>query len=80
VPKFFWILVVSVVAFILVVRMFRSRRITVYEYQRGLRYQKGRFTKTLGPGQYWTSIFSAIVPLDIRPEFMTIQGARRPEL
>ncbi len=72
--ELFWILMVSLVGLGLAVRTFRPRRVTVYEYQRALRYQKGRFTKTLGPGQYWTSIFSSIVPVDTRPEFMTIQG------
>ena len=35
----------------------------------------GRYAATLNAGQYWIlSAFSSIVPVDIRPQFVTIQG------
>jgi len=51
------------------------KRVTVYEYQRGLKYTNGRCVATLGPGQYWiVKAFSSVVPVDVRPEFITILG------
>jgi regulator of protease activity HflC (stomatin/prohibitin superfamily) len=56
-------------------KVIRVKRVTVYEYQKGLKYTKGRYAATLGPGQYWIlSIFSSVIPVDIRPQFVTIQG------
>lgn len=47
----------------------------VYEYQKGLLYKRGRYVATLAPGSYWIlSTFSMVFPVDIRPEFITIQG------
>src|SRR5260370_40659406 len=37
-------------------RILSIKRVVVYEYQRALKYTKGRYQETLGPGQYW--IFS----------------------
>jgi regulator of protease activity HflC (stomatin/prohibitin superfamily) len=38
-------------------------------------YTKGRYAATLNAGQYWMlSSFSSIVPVDIRPQFVTVQG------
>lgn len=57
------------------VRLVRIKRVTVYEYQKGLKYTKGRYVATLNPGQYWIpSAFSHVVPVDVRPQFVTIQG------
>jgi regulator of protease activity HflC (stomatin/prohibitin superfamily) len=35
--------------------LFPYRRITVFEFERGLKYQKGKFIEILEPGQYWCS-------------------------
>jgi regulator of protease activity HflC (stomatin/prohibitin superfamily) len=70
-----WIPVVAVVLFFIAIKAFPLKRVIVYQYQQALRYRKGRYIGTLGPGQYW--IFpksSSIVPVDTRPEFITIQG------
>jgi len=51
------------------------KRITVLEYQRGLRYSRGRYSGTLGPGQYWVlTTFTSVALVDIRPQFITIVG------
>jgi regulator of protease activity HflC (stomatin/prohibitin superfamily) len=53
----------------------RLVRVTIYEFQRGLKYRKGRFLSVLGPGQYWVlEPRSAVTPLDIRPNFVTVAG------
>jgi regulator of protease activity HflC (stomatin/prohibitin superfamily) len=70
-----WVLLLLVVILFLIVRVLPIRRVTVYEYQRGLRYTKGRYSGTLNPGQYWiVSSISSVSTVDIRPEFITIQG------
>jgi regulator of protease activity HflC (stomatin/prohibitin superfamily) len=71
----FWIIVPAVILLLIAFRMLRVKHVIVYEYQRGLKYSKGRYAGTLNPGQYWIiSSFSSIVPVDVRPEFITIQG------
>jgi regulator of protease activity HflC (stomatin/prohibitin superfamily) len=70
-----WLFVLVVVVLVVAVKVLPIRRVTIYEYQRGLKYTNGRYTGTLDPGQYWIiSTFSSIAPVDVRPEFITIQG------
>jgi regulator of protease activity HflC (stomatin/prohibitin superfamily) len=53
----------------------RLRHVVVFEYQKALLYKKGRYVRTLDAGSYWIrSSSSMIVAVDIRPEFITIQG------
>ncbi len=70
-----WIFTLVVVILVVALKTLPVKHVTVYEYQKALKYTKGRYVATLDPGQYWTvSRFSTIVPVDIRPEFITIQG------
>ena len=49
--------------------------ITIYEYQRGLRYDRGRFSSVLGPGRYWIVRSSTRVDVvDVRPTVVTVPG------
>ena len=51
------------------------RRVTIFEFQRGLQYVNGRFRKILGPGRYWLyrpSVFVQVI--DIRPQVVLIPG------
>jgi regulator of protease activity HflC (stomatin/prohibitin superfamily) len=51
------------------------RRTTVLEYERGLRYVRGRYHALLGPGQYWTiPLFVTLRKVDVRPRFVTVPG------
>ncbi|HTZ98973.1 MAG TPA: slipin family protein [Candidatus Aquilonibacter sp.] len=74
-----WV-VISVLAAVLLLifaafKFFSMKRVTVYEYQKGLKYTRGRYNETLGPGLYWIlPIFTVVVPIDTRPEFITILG------
>jgi regulator of protease activity HflC (stomatin/prohibitin superfamily) len=73
--EWLWEFVLAVVILVVALRILRVKHVTVYEYQKALKYTKGRYKTTLDPGQYWiSSFFSTIVPVDIRPEFITIQG------
>lgn len=51
------------------------RRITVLEYEKGLKYTKGKFKSVVEPGQYWyMPFFTIIQKLDVRPRFVSITG------
>lgn len=70
----FLTVVAAVVAATLLLR-FVVRRVTILEYERGLKYSRGRFDRVLGPGQYWHTPVSTIIhKLDIRPRFVSITG------
>src|SRR5713226_3863089 len=70
-----WAVVLVAVLLLVAIKVAPIRRVTIYEYQKGLKYTKGRYVSTLNAGQYWVfSTFSSIVPVDIRPQFVTIQG------
>lgn len=66
--------VVAVFAAIILVKVF-FRRITILEYEKGLKYSKGKFRAVVGPGQYWyMPFFTIIQKLDVRPRFVSITG------
>ncbi len=70
-----WSLVLIAVLALVFLGVVLIKRVVIFEYQKGLKYSKGRYVGTLDPGQYWIfSTFSSIVPVDVRPEFITIQG------
>lgn len=49
--------------------------VTVYEHQRGLRYDRGRLVGVVGPGQYWLlRKRSQLTVLDVRPRLVTVPG------
>ncbi len=65
---------VMVVTAVIVVK-YGVRRATVYEFERGLRYVKGRFNSVVSPGQYWyLPWFTAIRKVDVRPRFVSVAG------
>jgi len=65
-----------VVAAVIVFALLRSklRRVTIYEFQRGMKYRRGRFEKVLGPGQYWVFTATTITTVDMRPTFVSLVG------
>src|SRR5215475_6271337 len=68
---------IALFVFYIAMRIARVRlvRVTVYEFQRALRYRKGRFLGVLGPGQYWIlEPGTTITPVDVRPNFVTLMG------
>ncbi len=70
-----WIFVLIAVILVIVIKLFPVKRVIVYEYQQALQYKKGRYARTLGPGQYWIfSTSTSIVSVDVRPESITIPG------
>ena len=60
--------------FIAVVRA-ALRPVVVYEFERGLRYARGKFTGILAPGVYWPmQPLSEVRKVDIRPVFAVVPG------
>jgi regulator of protease activity HflC (stomatin/prohibitin superfamily) len=50
-------------------------RVTVFEFQRGLRYDRGRFQGVVPPGQYrLLKHRSSITRIDVRPRVVTVPG------
>jgi regulator of protease activity HflC (stomatin/prohibitin superfamily) len=74
---FWYILAALIVLLFIAARIAKVRlvRVTVYEFQRALRYRKGRFLSVLGPGQYWIlEPRTTVTPVDVRPNFITLMG------
>ena len=70
-----WIVFLCVVLLLVAIKVVPLKRVTVFEYQKGLRYSSGRYAETLTAGTYWFfPFFSSIVMIDIRPQFVSIQG------
>jgi hypothetical protein len=44
-----WIVVLAAVLLLIVAKVLPVKRVTVYEYQKGLKYTKGRYAATLSP-------------------------------
>ena len=70
-----YLLPIVVVVALAIFLKFGVRRITVLEYEKGLKYVKGRFKAAVDPGQYWyIPFFTIIQKLDVRPRFVSITG------
>lgn len=75
----FWPILATIVVLLFYIAMriakVRLVRVTVYEFQRALRYRKGRFLSILGPGQHWIlEPRTTVTPVDVRPNFVTLMG------
>jgi regulator of protease activity HflC (stomatin/prohibitin superfamily) len=52
-----------------------ARRLTVLEYEQALRYSRGRFSRTLGPGTYWyMPLFTSFRRVDTRLTYVAVAG------
>jgi regulator of protease activity HflC (stomatin/prohibitin superfamily) len=50
-------------------------RVTVFEYERGLRFRRGRFAGVVEPGVHWNGPFSTRVQkVDVRPVRVAVPG------
>jgi regulator of protease activity HflC (stomatin/prohibitin superfamily) len=69
---------VAAVVVLLVVGLYLSttlHRVTVFEFERALKYSDGRFVGTLGPGRHWAYRPRVLIrKVDVRPRFVTIGG------
>jgi regulator of protease activity HflC (stomatin/prohibitin superfamily) len=71
-----WFFTALLVALVLLLALRRSvKRITVFEYERGLLYTRGRLRQVLEPGAYWSfTPRSTIVKLDLRPRPVSVNS------
>ena len=70
-------IVLAALAILLIVALVRAifRPVVVYEFERGLRYARGKFTGVLHPGLYWSvKHLSEVRKVDIRPVFESVAG------
>ena len=69
------LIVVIVLAVAVVVVLGRTSRVTIFDYERGLRFRRGRLDRVLEPGAYWH--FPAVTRIhrvDIRPTRVAVAG------
>jgi regulator of protease activity HflC (stomatin/prohibitin superfamily) len=53
----------------------RVARTVVFEYERGLKFTRGRFKGVVGPGLYWHwAAFTQIQKVDVRPSRVAVGG------
>ena len=70
-----WIVTLLLIIAVVAWKVANPRYVIVYEYQKALRYSKGKYAGTLGPGRYLIRpSVTMIFPVDARPEFVTIPG------
>ncbi len=51
------------------------KKVTIYEYQKGLKYHRGKFDGILEPGQYWIyASADTVTPVDIRSRYISVPG------
>src|SRR5512146_2538616 len=67
-------IVIAAVALVVLFRSVGLRSQIIYEYQRGIIYVRGRFRGIAQPGKYWLLGSKTILPIDVRPVFITIPG------
>jgi len=49
-------------------------RIVVFEFERGVRYDRGRAAGTLEPGVHWLWPTTTVTKVDVRPAFLAVPG------
>ena len=60
---------------LLAAAVLRPAQTTVFEYERGLRFRRGRFQGVLGPGMYWhLAHLTRIQRIDVRPARVAVSG------
>lgn len=69
------LVIIVVVAVLVALARLLVGFVTVHDYERGLRYSRGRFTGLLGAGTYtFVRPLGEIRVLDVRPTFVTVEG------
>ena len=69
------LIVVIVLAVAVVIVLGRTSRVTIFDYERGLRFRRGRLDRVLEPGAYWHfPAVTRIQRVDIRPTRVAVAG------
>ena len=73
--QFFSIIIGIIVVWIGILYLISRHSIIIYEFERGLKYRKGKFIGILNAGRYWVFFRSTTVnKIDIRPKFISVPG------
>ena len=71
----FSVIIGAIVVWIGVLYLISRYSIIVYEFERGLKYRKGKFVEVLSAGRYWIFFRSTTVnKIDVRPKFISVPG------
>ena len=69
-----WILL-PVAAMFAAVSLVRPEKTTILEYERGLKFTRGRFKGVVGPGQYWHARSATLIQrIDVRQSRTAVAG------
>ena len=67
--------IVAIAAVLVIATLVLVRRVTIFDYQRGLKYTRGHLTRVLGAGEYWVfRPWTRVWAVDVRPRFVTVSG------
>ena len=74
-----WLYALLALAAVAVVLAVSLRQVTIFEFERGLKYRQGRFAAVLAPGSYFVlPRFVTITKVDVRPCYVAIPGQELP--
>ncbi len=69
------VLIGVIVCWIGILYLISRFSIIIFEYERGLKYRKGKFSEILGPGRYWILSRSITInKIDVRPKVISVPG------
>ena len=67
--------ILVVLAGLVALAFWSPSRVIVFEFERGLRYRRGRFVGILPPGSHWVARrVGAITKVDVRPQVLAVPG------
>jgi len=73
--QFFSVMGGIIIAWMGILYIISRYSITIYEFERGLKYRKGRFKGVLNAGRYWLFFPGTTVKkIDVRPKFISVPG------
>lgn len=73
--KFFPTLLGVIAVWAIVLYLISKYTVIIYEFERGLKYRKGKFIEVLNAGRYWVFSRSTMIKkIDVRPKFISVPG------
>jgi len=71
----FMIVIGLIVVWIVILFLIARFSIIIFEYEKGLKYRKGKFIGILDPGRNWIfSMSTTVTKIDVRPKFISVPG------
>ena len=68
------LLLLLLIAILLAALIARGGQTIVFEYERALRFRRGRLRGLAGPGLYWHGPFTRFQKIDVRPSRIAVSG------